>query len=122
MDREPPSPIPLTIVVDDEPLILELLIEGLEAEGHKVQGFDTADEAWSFISQLKAPIRLLVSDLRMPGRLAGATLAAQVHKHSPDAKIVLSSGYWEELEEDRPPYVTFLKKPWTFDQLFKVCR
>lgn len=119
----PPTPMgtPLTIVVDDEPLILDLVIEGLEAEGHKVQGFHSADDAWAFISKLEAPIRLLVSDLRMPGRLTGANLATRAHQHSPDAKIVLSSGYLEELETDRPAYVTFLKKPWGFDQLFKVC-
>lgn len=111
----------LTVVVDDEPMILALLAEGLENEGHTVAAFDHADAAWAFLACLDAPVRLLVSDLRMPGMLSGGDLAANVHERFPAARIVLTTGYLEEFDTPQPPYLIFLKKPWTFDQLLIAC-
>lgn len=113
--------LPLTIVVDDEPIILALLAEGLELEGHRVAAFDHADAAWAYLASLDVPLRLLVSDLRMPGVLSGSDLPAKTHGRFPKARIVLTTGYLEEFDAPHPQYLIFLKKPWTLDQLLTAC-
>ena len=60
-------------------------------------------------------IRLLVTDVRMPG-MAGVELAAQFSLIAPAAGILLMSGYHDHQEIVHP----FLAKPFTSDELLNA--
>jgi signal transduction histidine kinase/CheY-like chemotaxis protein len=78
----PEAPLPASIlVVDDEPTLVELQKDILEALGAVVVGAASGDEA---IEQLqKRPFDLIVTDVKMPGGVSGADLFRWVETHLP---------------------------------------
>ncbi|MFP3632213.1 response regulator, partial [Burkholderia sp. SIMBA_045] len=67
----------LILVVEDDPLILEFLCEILQEEGFVVQPQTSADAASAYLEQHSDNVRLLLTDITMPGKLNGADLANQ---------------------------------------------
>ncbi len=72
------------LVVDDEPTLVDLQKEILEALGAVVVGVSSGREA---IEQLRRrSFDLIVTDLRMPGGVSGQDLFRWVETHAPEAK------------------------------------
>ena len=65
----------LILVVEDDPLILEFLCEILQEEGFVVEPQVSADAAANYLEQHADEVRLLLTDITMPGKLNGADLA-----------------------------------------------
>lgn len=56
------------LVVDDEPLNLEIIAEHLEDAGYEMQVFDSAPRAWEHLRQLEGkPYDVILLDRMMPG-------------------------------------------------------
>lgn len=110
------------IVVEDEPLILDMYIEVLEMTGYKVRAFPNADLAWNYISGSGYLPRMLITDLRMPGKIDGAQLVQRVRLISPKTPIVIASGYHDaaDLLCDRKNH--WLSKPFGIDELQGICK
>ena len=53
-------------VVDDEPLLLDVLVRAARLSGYECQSAPTAEEAVELLDRRPTPI--VVTDLRMPGR------------------------------------------------------
>src|SRR4051812_30198466 len=95
------------LVVDDEPGVRQTAVDMFEALGHVVfQAWNA--EAAILMLRSHPEIRLLFSDIRMPG-MSGAGLAVEAQKIRPDLKIVLTSGHAPDASGAN---VTFLRKPW----------
>jgi CheY-like chemotaxis protein len=75
----------LILVVEDDPLILEFLCEILQDEGFVVQPQISADAASAYLEQNADNVRLLLTDITMPGTLNGADLANQFGDRWPEA-------------------------------------
>lgn len=59
---------PRILVVDDEPVNLEIIAEHLEDDGYVMQLFDSAPRAWEHLRQLEGqPYDLILLDRMMPG-------------------------------------------------------
>ncbi len=81
----------VVLVVDDE-LILRLSISAeLEDEGFVVFEAGTADEAIATLER-HPEIRLVFTDVDMPGSMDGLKLAAFVRDRWPPIKIIVTSG------------------------------
>ena len=107
----------LILVVEDDPLILEFLCEILQEEGFVVQPQTSADAASVYLEQHSDNVRLLLTDITMPGKLNGADLANQFGDRWPDKPIMIMSGFeTPESSGVRHP-VSFIKKPWALGQL-----
>ncbi|CRL52004.1 MULTISPECIES: response regulator [Pseudomonas] len=107
----------LILVVEDDPLILEFLCEILQEEGFVVQPQTSADAASAYLEQHSDNVRLLLTDITMPGKLNGADLANQFGDRWPDKPIMIMSGFeTPESSGVRHP-VSFIKKPWALGQL-----
>ena len=107
----------LILVVEDDPLILEFLCEILQEEGFEVQPQTSADAASAYLEQHSDNVRLLLTDITMPGTLNGADLANQFGDRWPDKPIMIMSGFeTPESSGVRHP-VSFIKKPWALGQL-----
>ena len=107
----------LILVVEDDPLILEFLCEILQDEGYKVESQASADEASLYLEQHGDQVRLLLTDITMPGTLNGADLANQFGERWPDKPIMIMSGYETPESSGVRHDVTFIKKPWALGQL-----
>jgi DNA-binding NtrC family response regulator len=80
------------LVVEDDALIRLMIAEELRDGGLNVVEASNADEALSVL-QSAVPVRLLITDLHMPGKMDGAVLATLVHEMHPKMKIVITSGH-----------------------------
>lgn len=81
---------PLIFVVDDEPMIGEVVKAILELEGFQIEVFQDPTAALAVLQQSRQP-DLLLSDFVMPS-LNGMELIEQARKINPGLKTVLFSG------------------------------
>jgi PAS domain S-box-containing protein len=105
------------LVVEDEPVLRRLAERALERAGHRVLIAADGEEALRAADAHPEPIDLLFSDVVMPG-MRGPALATQLRRQRPELRILLTSGYTEEvLERSDGEAHPFLAKPYTPDQL-----
>ncbi|AKV09426.1 response regulator [Pseudomonas fluorescens NCIMB 11764] len=107
----------LILVVEDDPLILEFLCEILQEEGFVVEPQVSADAAANYLEQHADEVRLLLTDITMPGKLNGADLANLFGDRWPDKPIMIMSGFETPESSGVRHQVSFIKKPWALGQL-----
>ena len=78
------------LVVDDEPMIRELLSDFLSEEGYSISEATNGKEALEMIQ--KEPFNLVLSDIRMP-EMSGFDLVKLVKKHSQRIGFILMTGF-----------------------------
>jgi CheY-like chemotaxis protein len=99
------------LVVEDEPLILLDIVDQLQAEGFKVFEAMNADQAIELLLT-RADIRLVFTDIDMPGSMDGLKLAATVRDRWPPVKIIVTSGARIVDITDLPDGSVFFNKPY----------
>jgi PAS domain S-box-containing protein len=103
-------PLPLRIlVIDDDPIILKSLRDGLERDGHIVSVADGGQRGIDAFLGARArgqPFSVVITDLGMP-HVDGRTVAAAVKSAHPEIKVVLLTGWGHRMveENDRPANV-----------------
>jgi len=112
------------LVVEDEPMIRELVETMLESRGYSVLMVDDPLRAVAFSAQYSGPIHLLLTDVIMPG-ISGREIANQISAQRPEMKVIFVSGYTPNaivhhgiLDED----LNFLQKPFTAGTLTNKVR
>ena len=117
-EREPAAGGTETVLlVEDEPAVLTLMGTALERKGYRILKAATAVEAID-LWRSHQDVRLLVTDLVLPGGVGGRDLAAALCAERPDLKVLLVSGYSADLsgtEIRQEPGRHFLQKPFTPD-------
>lgn len=109
------------IVVEDEPLILEMLVDILEMLGYRARPFPNADLAWNFIKYCGCSPRLLITDLQMPGNMDGVSLVQKVRQLDSQVPIVVATGFHDAADSLQHLQVHWLPKPFDIDQLQRTC-
>lgn len=102
------------LVVEDEEILRNSTGIILERQGYRVLLAANGQEALRIWTDRQDEIALIISDMVMPGGLSGLDLAAKLHSIRPSVKLILTSGYSEEIlqhEAQSPPTYTFLAKP-----------
>lgn len=91
-------PEPIILLVEDEPLILLVAQDALEAGGYTVLPAQLASEALSLLDSRCAELSGLVTDIRMPGGADGWEIARHARELRADLPIVYttsdSAGEW----------------------------
>ena len=113
------------LLVEDEEQLRNISVQMLRQQGYRV--FSAADgvEAMRLWEKHGPTIDLLLSDMVMPGGLTGMALGERCLQLKPQLKIILISGYSEEiiaLESKSQAHVTFLAKPFRYQQLLDTVR
>lgn len=104
----------LILAVEDDERVRRLTVSRLQQLGYRVLEAASGAEALEVIAA-EPGIDLLFTDLAMPGGMSGYDLSAEVRNLYPDIRILLTSGYAEELaNSDRLPGEQFrvLRKPY----------
>lgn len=83
------------LLVEDNPMILDLARNILNQHGYKVCSANRAEKARQIMEQ-EAHIDLLVTDVVMPGT-SGIQLAGQLREYRPDLKVLFITGHAEEM-------------------------
>jgi DNA-binding NtrC family response regulator len=106
------------MIVDDEETIRKLLKGRLEREGFEVVACANAHEAeLAFKNSSTAPVGVLVSDIKMPGK-DGFSLLEWVKAKEPACKVVLITGHGEKevaVRALRWGASDYLEKPFQMD-------
>ena len=97
------------LLVEDEPLIREIMAESLEDAGFVVLPVRTGDEAISVILDGLVRITALVTDFHMPGDADGAAVASCIRELWPDMPVVIASG--------RPD---IMKQSWQYENGYRL--
>jgi CheY-like chemotaxis protein len=102
----------VVVVAEDEALVRLLAVEVLTAAGYEVIEAGHAAEALDALEARPGEIRLLFTDVNMPGTMDGLALAHHVRAAWPHIALLIASG------QHRPPPVAlpadsvFLAKPY----------
>jgi CheY-like chemotaxis protein len=81
------------LLVEDEVLIRMMIADKLREAGHTVIEASNADEALEVLRHSSIGVRVVLSDIQMPGAMDGVGLAREVRSRYPVIKIVLTSGH-----------------------------
>jgi hypothetical protein len=112
------------VLVEDEPLVRNLVSEVLRLSGFVVVEFASAGEVLARDRRGLGEVDLLVTDVVLPG-LSGIDLAAELARRRPGMRVLFLSGYSAELaglEEAMGPGRAFLPKPFSPDTLLRQVR
>jgi CheY-like chemotaxis protein len=112
------------LLADDEQATRDLVRHALVAEGHTVEAMTGGAEALERLLAGPGDFDLLVTDVQMP-TLDGISLAEQALSANRDLRLILMSGFLEQLARTHnldASRVTTLSKPFTLDQLKQATR
>ena len=101
------------LIVEDDAFINALTSDDLESAGYGVLSAYDADEAIAILEN-NDDVRLLFTDIDMPGSMNGLSLAAVVHERWPPIHIIITSGMTRPREDEIPEHSIFIPKPWNF--------
>lgn len=99
------------LVVEDEALIRFAAKDLLESAGYEALEATNADEAIRIL-EARTDIRVVFTDVDMPGTMDGLKLAHYVRDRWPPIKIVVASGMQIVAESQLPTGSRFFRKPY----------
>jgi CheY-like chemotaxis protein len=107
---------PVVLVVEDDALIRMGTADQLVQEGYEVLEAGSAAEALAII-RARPEVRVLFTDIDMPGEFDGMELAERVHQRWPEVLLLVTSGRHSLSERDIPDHGMFLSKPYAGEKL-----
>jgi CheY-like chemotaxis protein len=112
------------LVVEDDERVRRLTITRLKMIGYQVLEASDGSKALDILGQ-DQPVDLVFTDLVMPGGISGRQVAARARELKPGIKVLLTSGYAEELvhgDELEREQLKVLRKPYHQAELAAVLR
>jgi two-component sensor histidine kinase/CheY-like chemotaxis protein len=112
-----PSAVPRAVlVVEDEMMLRMRAVDMVEDAGFTPVEAINADDALAILES-RTDIKLLFTDIQMPGSIDGLKLAYAVHQRWPLIKIILVSGQLKLTDDDKPADSRFFGKPLDVKQM-----
>lgn len=108
------------LVIDDDPGVVDYLLDMLRHQGYSVSGFTQTDEALDAIE--KEPFDLVISDVIMPG-MRGLELMAAIHHKRPEQLVLLITAFGSidlAMQSIRAGACDFLTKPFRIEELYSA--
>jgi two-component system, response regulator PdtaR len=119
--KEPGRLSAAVLIVEDEPLIRMGAVYQIEDAGFEVYEAASADAAIALL-ELHKEIRLIFTDVDMPGSMDGLNLAHYVRGRWPPVKIMVTSGHVKVDEEHLPAGALFIPKPYDAAEITQKVR
>lgn len=112
----------LVLIVDDEPVVLEILRTVLQALEFQVITAEDGEQGVARLDSLGRALSLVITDRHMP-RMDGMEFASKIRERLPGIPLVVASGRMEN--DDKRAFVqmgvsALLHKPFTRSDLIKV--
>jgi CheY-like chemotaxis protein len=96
------------LLVEDEPLLLDLVTAELEDAGLTVHQAVEAQEALAVLSG-DATVDVLFTDIRLPGSMDGWRLAEEARRLRPGLKVIYATGFTGAAPRPVPGSLFFTK-------------
>src|ERR1700744_208835 len=104
-------PQAVVLVVEDETIVRLMAASAAEEEGFEVIEAANADEAVRILES-RDDIRVVFTDIDMPGSMDGVKLAACIRHRWPPVGLILTSGHYGLKDVDIPERGLFFPKPY----------
>ena len=104
------------LVVEDDELLRWSTMIVLQDSGYSVLEASDAGEALTTLEQ-RADVRIIFTDVQMPGAIDGVRLAHLVSQRWPLLKIIVTSGRMRLHQDDLPKGGVYLMKPYSATEL-----
>ncbi|OHD74204.1 MAG: hypothetical protein A2V99_11210 [Spirochaetes bacterium RBG_16_67_19] len=120
----PSSGCETILLAEDDPAVREMTRLILSRQGYNVLAFSCGSEALALSGEQLAGVRLLVSDVVMPG-MNGRELAERLRASNRGLKVLLISGYADPLSTGQgllDDHIQFLPKPYSAEGLLARTR
>ena len=112
---------PVILIVEDELLLRMDSAEIIENTGFEVIQAANADEAIGILKS-RPDVRVVFTDIQMPGSMDGLKLARFVRDRWPPIKIMATSGRVVAGDDDLPTGSLFLRKPYLGTEVVAALR
>ena len=112
------------LLADDDKPTRDLVKRALESDGHVVDIAQDGSEALDSLTSGASPADVLVTDVNMPG-LDGISLAKRAETLVPGIRVLMMSGFAEELERAKAAAgsrIAVLSKPFSLDHVRAAVR
>ena len=87
--------MPTVLVVEDDPLVLEVATRLVREGGYDTIPARDGREAWGILQRGTRPVDLVLADVVLP-HMSGTELAAHVVARQPELPVILMSAYAPE--------------------------
>ncbi|MGR9085863.1 MAG: sigma-54-dependent transcriptional regulator [Gammaproteobacteria bacterium] len=106
------------LVIDDDPGVVDYLLDMLHQQGYSVTGCHQTDEGLRALEQ--ESFDLVISDVVMPG-MRGLELMAAIHRKRPEQLVLLITAFGSidlAMQSMRAGACDFLTKPFRIEELY----
>jgi DNA-binding NtrC family response regulator len=110
---------PVCLVVEDETIIMALAVELAAEAGYEVIEANNADDAIRILGE-RDDIRVVFTDIEMPGSMDGLRLARAVRERWPPVELIIVSGRTDITAENLPSRGIFFPKPYNVTQIVEA--
>jgi CheY-like chemotaxis protein len=100
------------LVVEDDFFGRSHAVTLVEDAGFTAIEASNADEAIAILERRK-DIRIVFTDIDMPGSMDGLRLAHAIRKRWPPIELIVTSGYFNPRDADMPERARFFPKPYS---------
>jgi CheY-like chemotaxis protein len=107
------------LVVEDEYLSRLHAVNLVEDAGYVAVEASNADEAIRILEARK-DIRIVFTDIDMPGSMDGLKLAHAIRKRWPPIELIITSGHFDPDEKEIPERGRFFPKPYRDQEIISA--
>lgn len=109
------------LFVEDEAFVRDVTCEVLRSAGYRVLAARNAAEAVGIYEARGGEVELLLSDVVLPGE-TGPAMARRLRREHPELKVLLVTGYAEQMGLLEGKQEEFLAKPFSTEALLRKVR
>jgi DNA-binding NtrC family response regulator len=109
----------IVLVVEDEPVLRMMAVDLVEEAGFKAIEAGKADHAVRIL-EARSNVRIVFTDIDIPGSMDGMKLAAAVRNRWPPIEIILTSGYYDVKKGKLPVRSVFFCKPYNTSEVIET--
>ena len=109
----------IVLVVEDEPLLLLMAGTMVEEAGLQPIFAGNADEAVAIL-EARTDIRIVFTDVEMPGSMNGIKLAAAIRDRWPPISLIVVSGHHGVESSELPTGTRFFGKPYNEQRIVET--
>lgn len=107
------------LMVEDDPLVRELVVDALREEGYEVFHASNGEQALALCKRQIADV--LVTDIRLPGGVDGWQIAERCRELDPQLQVIYATGF-SPVEARPVPGSLTLHKPYQPDRIVEAVR
>lgn len=109
--------MPQVLIVDDEPLIADLIVEALSERGLTVKAALTDHDAFALLEREAQQLSLLVTDINLGKGVTGFDLARKARELNPAMTVVYITGQPQKFDRFGVDGALIVEKPFAPDVL-----